>query len=214
MGRLFQSTDEVVEEVTKIHRSLPPRPGIDEVEAAVALVRDADKEEQSRLEDIQMQKKGFDIPEELFSTLLEMQKRLESFRCKDQKNDALKLLELENAHVLFDELVQRASRCVASGSHGPNSSLSMSSSSGAAAPTPKSVMNSLTTEIGYTRTELFTRDDSYVKKAKSNLLADRTSLDPFALQSFSPNSTTKPVASAGELELAQCFWTNESTSNM
>ncbi|CAA6672308.1 unnamed protein product [Spirodela intermedia] len=133
MGRFFRSTDEVVEEVKKIHRSLPPRPGIDEVDAAVALVRDADKEEQSRLEDIQKQKKGFDIPDELFSALLEMQKNLETFRCKDQKNDALKLLELEKAHVLFDELVQRASRCAASSSHGPNS-LSMSSSSAAAAP--------------------------------------------------------------------------------
>ncbi|CAA7409489.1 unnamed protein product [Spirodela intermedia] len=198
MGRFFRSTDEVVEEVKKIHRSLPPRPGIDEVDAAVALVRDADKEEQSRLEDIQKQKKGFDIPDELFSALLEMQKNLETFRCKDQKNDALKLLELENAHVLFDELVQRASRCVASSSHGPNSSLSMSSSSAAAAPTPKPVLNSLTTEIGNTRTELFTRDDGYVKKAKSNFLADRIGLHPFALQSSSPNATTKPMASAGE----------------
>lgn len=44
MGHSFQSIDEIVGEITKIHRSLPSRPGVEEVEAALALVCNVDEE--------------------------------------------------------------------------------------------------------------------------------------------------------------------------
>ncbi|KAG0459377.1 hypothetical protein HPP92_022505 [Vanilla planifolia] len=67
-------------------------------------------EEQSRIEALAKQKKGNEVPEELCFILKEMQKNLMQFQCKEQKREALKLLDLENVHMLFDELIQRASK--------------------------------------------------------------------------------------------------------
>ncbi|VVA10082.1 PREDICTED: plant [Prunus dulcis] len=118
----FQSVDQVVEEIMRIHRSLPARPGVDEVEAAVALVQNVEKEDQARLDAIARQTKTLQVPEELFMVLQEMQRSLVYFHSKEQKREALKLLDLENLHNLFDDFIQRASTCVAS----PNSTSSSS----------------------------------------------------------------------------------------
>jgi hypothetical protein len=45
-----KSVDQAVEEIMRIHRSLPTRPGIEEVEAAKTLIRNVEKEEQARME--------------------------------------------------------------------------------------------------------------------------------------------------------------------
>ncbi|KAK7856109.1 plant intracellular ras-group-related lrr protein 4 [Quercus suber] len=107
-----KSVDEVVEEIMRIHRSLPTRPGIDEVEAAKALIINVEREDQARVEAIARQSKSPHVPEELFMILQEMQKNLVYFQSREQKREALKLLDLENAHSLFDEFIQRASKCV------------------------------------------------------------------------------------------------------
>jgi hypothetical protein len=44
----WSSVDGVIEEIMKIHRSLPVRPGIDEVEAAKGLILNVEKEDQIR----------------------------------------------------------------------------------------------------------------------------------------------------------------------
>ncbi|KAA8532094.1 hypothetical protein F0562_006764 [Nyssa sinensis] len=197
-----KSIDEVVEEITRIHRSLPTRPAIDEVEAAKTLIRNVDKEDQSRLEAIARQTKSAEVPEELFRVLQEMQKNLVYFQSKEQKEEALKLLDLENFHSLVDDLIQRASKCLPSSS-GSNShqsnyySASTSSTNSSRLPSMNSasfsgrglnspVTNTITTTTTNTTSssslyyekepvkasELFTRDDSYLKKAKTTFYAD------------------------------------------
>jgi hypothetical protein len=99
----------------KIHRSLPVRPGIDEVEAAKGLILNVEKEDQIKFESIGKQSKGNDVPDELFMILQEMQKNFVCFQSNEQKREAFKLLDLENVHSLFDELIQRASDCVSNG---------------------------------------------------------------------------------------------------
>uniref|UniRef100_A0A1D1XIL4 Malignant fibrous histiocytoma-amplified sequence 1 n=1 Tax=Anthurium amnicola TaxID=1678845 RepID=A0A1D1XIL4_9ARAE len=206
MGRSYQSIDEIVEEITRIHRSLPSRPGVDEVEAASALVRNLDIEEQSGLEGIEKEKKGFDVPQELFFVLQEMQKNLVFFQCKDQKREALKLLDLDSTHALFDELVQRGWRCLPSGSNGTSLSVSVSSSMATAA-TSTIDTNKSTSGPSYKfhserevrkGTDLFTRDDSYVQKTKSTLYADGITVDCGASLGLVTKSTVKSVATAGE----------------
>lgn len=152
--------DGVVGEITRIHRSLPPRPSIDEVEAATALVRNVAAEEQSRLDAIARQRRGIEIPEELFTILQEMQKSLVLFQSREQQREAVKLLDLENTHKLFDELIQRASSCVPSGSNGSSFTAS-----------------STVTSVNYTEreSERVTRDDSYVKKPRSTMYAGKIS---------------------------------------
>ncbi|KAK1258973.1 hypothetical protein QJS04_geneDACA010411 [Acorus gramineus] len=172
MAAFLQSVDGIVEEIMRIHRSLPTRPGIDEVEAALSLVRNVDQEEQSRLDALSRQKKGFDVPEELFFVLQEMQRSLIVYQSKEQKRDALRLLDLENVHMVFDELVQRASKCI------PNSTSSASTSTSKAheSSTP-TFDSSVGSSVFYSEkversSERFSRDDSYVKKSKKATYAD------------------------------------------
>lgn len=185
-----KSVDEVVEEIMRIHRSLPSRPGIDEVEAAWALIRNVEKEDQARVEAIARQTKSPNVPQELFMILQEMQKNLVFFQSKEQKREASKLLDLENVHSLFDEFIQRASKCVPTSTMDSNTikgtaSFSLASTSGsggsynyntssAATATSTSSSSALyySEKEPIKTSELFTRDDSYVKKTKSSFYAD------------------------------------------
>lgn len=187
------SVDEVVAEIMRVHRVLPIRPSIDEVEAAKALIRNVEKEDQARLDAIAKQTKGLDVPEELFMILLELQRNLVYYLGKEQKREALRLLDLENVHALFDEYIQRASECLSPpGSHSykrsySNGSASKVSSSGpsvaatgaaSVSTAPKELSTGTSAGFYYSEKEpaksgdLFTRDDSYVKKAKSSFYAD------------------------------------------
>lgn len=187
MGALLQSVDGIVEEIMNLHRSLPPRPSMEEVEAAMAVVRNVEQEEQSRIESISKQRKGFEIPEELFFVLQEMQRNLVLFQSKEQKREAVRLLDFENIHNLFDDLIQRASRCVPSSSNGSAPSMNpastvivagsgsksgFGSSSSAAASSSSFSVSFSEKEAGKSRSGRFTCDDSYVKKAKSAMYVD------------------------------------------
>ncbi|KAL8101708.1 hypothetical protein AgCh_033556 [Apium graveolens] len=102
----------------RIHRSLPPRPGIEEVEAAKILIRNIESYEHSKLEFFSKQVKGSQVPDELFMILQDMQRNWVASESKEDKREALRLLNLDNAHQVFDDLIQRASECVDSGSKG------------------------------------------------------------------------------------------------
>jgi hypothetical protein len=190
MGTTLKSVDSVIQEVMHLHRLLPSRPSIDEVVAAMAVVRNVEMEENSRIDDILSQKKGIEVPEELFFVVQEMQKNLVYYQSKEQKRDALKLLDLESLHVLFDELIQRASSCVPSCSNGLARSVA-SNFTGASQGIGTSVPNShiystasssskvnsvLDAKEGENRkgksSVLVTRDDSYVKKGKVSMYPD------------------------------------------
>ncbi|OVA00664.1 Leucine-rich repeat [Macleaya cordata] len=213
MGSSLQSVDGVVEEIMRIHRSLPTRPALDEVEAARYLILNVEKEEQSRIEAISKQKKSPDVPEELFFVLQEMQRNLVFFQSKEEKREALKLLDLESVHALFDEFVQRASKCLPSGSNSnmsdySNGSAKMISSSFAPASSSAPVMDSsvLSSSSSFfsekdsrSSSERFTRDDSYVKKAKATSYTDGLGIRSAA----SPrpqivDSSLKPAITSGQ----------------
>ncbi|XVF62330.1 hypothetical protein PTKIN_Ptkin08bG0208400 [Pterospermum kingtungense] len=172
------STDEAVEEIMRIHRSLPPRPALDEVEAAKALIRNVEKEDQARLDGIGRQSKSPDVPEELFILLLEMQKNLVYFQSKEQKREALKLLDIETIHALFDEFIQRASNCLSSSSLKSRDKPTRSNGSSdttSAPPSNNALAAATTSSTSWEPTSelvVFTRDDSYVKKAKSSFYAN------------------------------------------
>lgn len=121
--------DNAVEEIMRIHRSLPARPGIDEVVAARSLIQNVEREDQVRLEGIAKQTRSKDMPEELFRILQEMQRNMVHFQSKEQRREAEKLLDLEGVHLVFDDLIQRASECIKSYSGSPQTSRPMKSSS-------------------------------------------------------------------------------------
>ncbi|KAL8251543.1 hypothetical protein R6Q59_035236 [Mikania micrantha] len=215
-----KSVDEVVEEIMRIHRSLPPRPGIEDVEGAKILIRNADSEEQARLEAISRRKKGREVPDELFNVLIEMQKHLLHFHTMEQKREAVKLLDLENYHQLFDEMILRASRCVdptrsdestqpTSSSLSNSASLSGANFSGnshslstvTATPLTSSTLSLYNDKEPVKTIELFTRDDSYVTKSESGSIHDGIARMFRASDTSMPvivDSTLKPAIASGQ----------------
>nr|GLL38581.1 plant intracellular Ras-group-related LRR protein 4-like [Ipomoea trifida] len=187
MGTRAVSIEEVVEEIMRLHRSLPARPGIDDVEAAKSLVANVEREDQLKIDAISRQRKGKDVPEELFKVLQEMQRSMVQFQSKEQKREALKLLDLENAHLVFDDLVQRASKCLPSNSHTiypssnsstDSSTLSLTNSASVSGSSFGSPATTATTSSFYNEreplkaSEFFSKDDSYLMKAKSAIHVD------------------------------------------
>ncbi|KAF8093450.1 hypothetical protein N665_0383s0078 [Sinapis alba] len=160
MDKRLESMNQVVEEIMRIHRSLPLRPDIDDVEAATSLIQNVENDDQNRLDTIDRQIKSSDVPQELFNVLQEMRRGLVRFQSKEQKREVSKVLDLESAHVLFDELIQRASNCIASP---PAPAL-------APVVSPASLYCSDQTPVK--SKEMFTRDDTFVTKVKSSLYSD------------------------------------------
>ncbi|RDY05793.1 Plant intracellular Ras-group-related LRR protein 4, partial [Mucuna pruriens] len=190
-----RSVDETVEEIMRLHRSLPVRPGIEEVEAARTLIANVEREDQAKLEAIATarQHKGPQVPEELFMVLQEMQKNLVFFHSKEQKREALKLLDLENVHALFDDLIQRASNCISTRSNSKNSVSKRETSS-----TSTSV-SSFKKEPAKTSEILVTRDDSYMTRTKPTFYPDGYTIGPSVpSNSHILDSSLKPTSISGE----------------
>lgn len=199
---------EIVEEIMKIHRSLPARPGIDEVEAAKAMIANVEKEDQARLDSISKQNKSAYVPEELLMVHHEMQRNMVYFNSKKVKKEAIELLDLEHVHCVFDELIQRASKCVSSDSVSNSSprrpagyyaDKSLVSRGSFDEPsTSNSVSSSLLRKEPVKVSELVTRDDGYVKKAKSTFYPDGYGIEAsISLEPQIVDSSLKPTTTSG-----------------
>lgn len=167
MDQRLDSKDKVVEEIMRIHRSLPFRPEIEDVETATSLIQNVEKEDRNRLEAIDDEHKiinSSDVPMELFNVLKEMRRSLVHFQSKEQRREAMKILDLESVHVVFDELIQRAFHCIAS----PNGN---TTSPPRSVPLPEPVVVS-SDQIPVKSKEIISRDDTFVKKAKSSFYSD------------------------------------------
>ncbi|XP_042509459.1 plant intracellular Ras-group-related LRR protein 4-like [Macadamia integrifolia] len=210
MGSSLQSIEGVVAEIMRVHKSLPRRLGIDEVEAAKDLILNVGKEEQLRVDAISKQRKGPNIPDELFFVMQEIQKKLVYFQCKEQKREAMKLLDLENVHALFDELIQRASKCIPSASNsiqvdysnGSISTISSSFSKSSASGSVSGIESSVTSHGFYAEketlksSELCTRDDSYLKTAKASFYMGGIGTAPS--RPHVSDSSLKPASTSGQ----------------
>ncbi|KAI6702388.1 hypothetical protein NL676_011524 [Syzygium grande] len=101
-----------VDEITRIYRSLPPRPTVEEVEAASSVLAAVDSEEKAKLEEISKQEPPKDVPAEVCSVLKEVKRAMLLFQSHEQKKEALYLIEADRMFQKFDELIQRASELV------------------------------------------------------------------------------------------------------
>lgn len=221
-----KSIEDVVEEIMRIHKSLPARPGIEEVEAAQALIHNVESEDQARFDAIARQTKSIEVPEELFMILQEMRRNLVHFQSKEQKREATKLLDLENAHLVFDDLIQRASKCVPSGSGSASNSVQSGVSTSSANLSSLSLANSGsgynssgatgTTKVASSSSlyydeepvkakDMFTRDDSYLKKAKTTFYGDGLRSGDVSKPQIL-DSTLKPAITSGEFWIIICIY--------
>ncbi|XVF51959.1 hypothetical protein PTKIN_Ptkin04bG0226100 [Pterospermum kingtungense] len=103
---------ETVQEIMRLYRSLPPRPSIEEVDAAKSVLKTVENEEKIKLEEISKEQAPEDVPEELFSVLQQVKKTMVLFQSHERKKDALFLLEADKMFETFDGLIQRASLLV------------------------------------------------------------------------------------------------------
>ncbi|KAI3443971.1 hypothetical protein Pfo_000636 [Paulownia fortunei] len=103
---------ETVEEITRIYKSLPPRPSIEEVEAAISVLHTVETEQNLQLEEISKQHPPQDVPPELFSVLQEVKKAMVTFKSHEQRKEAAQLVELDRIFQVFDGLIQRTSSLV------------------------------------------------------------------------------------------------------
>lgn len=116
------ATADVVEELTRLYRELPPRPAVEDVEAAAAVLASADAEEEARLAEIAREEAAArarapaqGVPAELFDVLWEARRNSVRLRALQQRKEAAHVVELERRFRLFDDLIQRASQVVSPG---------------------------------------------------------------------------------------------------
>ncbi|KAL1566690.1 plant intracellular Ras-group-related LRR protein 4-like [Salvia divinorum] len=178
------SVEKAVQEVMRMHNSLPARPGVEEVEAARSLIQNVEREDELKLERIVQPNTAKQIPEELVTILQEMQRTLIHLQSKEQKKEAQKLLDLESTHSLFDELIQRASVCL---------------KSNASSSKPKTSTNEKPLRQSYEE-PMKAKDDSYLNKPfkASALRLDRVGAKPRSRDVSTPppvvDSTPGPEA--------------------
>lgn len=108
-SRAFLDT---IQEVTQIYSSLPPRPSIEEIEAATSTLDTLNNVEQTKLQEIAVQEKPQDVPEDLFYVLQQLKNTMVLFQSHQQRKEALHLLQLDKMFQTFGDLIQRASELV------------------------------------------------------------------------------------------------------
>ncbi|GAB2231960.1 hypothetical protein Droror1_Dr00010979 [Drosera rotundifolia] len=155
------AVEEAVSEIMALQRSLPPRPLIEDLEAARTVIRNADAEQRLKLDAIGKQIKPNGVPEELWAVLQEMRRKAVEFLGEEERREAARVLEVEQVHQVFDELILRASRCVGVGGADEKVTTPV-------AMVPESVVV-VESEKNERRTA---SDDSFVKKPKSDFEVD------------------------------------------
>ena len=118
---MTQATAEVVAELTRLYRELPPRPSEEELKEAAAVLASADEEEEARLAEVDGEvaaraREG--VPAELLDVLREARRNAVRLRALQQRKEAAHVVELGRRFKIFDELRQRASRVVSPGDGG------------------------------------------------------------------------------------------------
>lgn len=103
---------EAVEEIMRTYRSLPPRPTVEEVEAATAVLTSSNCEEEAKIDELSRKGKPAGVPDELFFVLQEVKRNTVQLLALEQRRDALRVLDLDRRFRVLDELIQRASKLV------------------------------------------------------------------------------------------------------
>ncbi|KAJ8538711.1 hypothetical protein K7X08_030007 [Anisodus acutangulus] len=103
----------VIEEITRIYKSLPPRPSIVQIEAAISVIKSIETEEQIQLDEISKKvPPENNAPTELYSLLQQVRKAMVMFQSQEQKKEAVQLIELDKTYQDFDMFIQKATELI------------------------------------------------------------------------------------------------------
>ncbi|KAK9144462.1 hypothetical protein Sjap_004365 [Stephania japonica] len=106
---------QAVSTIMRLYRSLPPRPTIEEVEAAQSVLTTVTAEEKARLDEISREVRPDGVPEELFTVLVHAKQAMVVFQSAEQRREASWVVEVDGVYGRFDQLIQRASLLLTSG---------------------------------------------------------------------------------------------------
>ncbi|KAK9059409.1 hypothetical protein SSX86_022029 [Deinandra increscens subsp. villosa] len=109
---LSNTYTETIQEIMETYKSLPPRPTIEEVEAAISVIKTVEIEETQKLDEISTQNCPKDIPPDLFFILQKVRQTMVLFQSQEQRKEAMHVLDFDQTYQTFDDLIQRASMCV------------------------------------------------------------------------------------------------------
>ncbi|XP_076930241.1 plant intracellular Ras-group-related LRR protein 5-like [Bidens hawaiensis] len=109
---LSNTYTETIQEIMATYKSLPPRPSIEEVEAAISVIKSVNIEESQKLDEIATQICPTDIPPELFTILQKVRQTMVKFQSHEQRKEAMHIVDFDQTYQTFDELIQKASKCV------------------------------------------------------------------------------------------------------
>ncbi|XP_060179861.1 plant intracellular Ras-group-related LRR protein 5-like [Lycium barbarum] len=106
----------IIDEITRIYKSLPPRPSILQLEAAISVIKSVETEEQIELDEISNElPPENNVPTELYSLLQQVRKAMVSFQSQEKKKEAVQLIELDKIYQNFDGLIQKATELISEG---------------------------------------------------------------------------------------------------
>lgn len=100
---------ETVDEIMSLYCSLPQRPSIEEVEAALIVAKTADTELELKIRSLDKMERAEGVPKELFYVATEVRRNVALLQCYEQKREAAHVVEIEKRMRVFDRLIQRAS---------------------------------------------------------------------------------------------------------
>ncbi|KAI3692058.1 hypothetical protein L6452_31867 [Arctium lappa] len=106
------ASKETIQEIMTTYKSLPPRPTIEDLEAAISVIKTLNTEEKQKLDEINTQICPPDVPQNLFSILQKVRQTMVLFQTQEQRKEPLQIVDFDQIHQTFDELILKASNCV------------------------------------------------------------------------------------------------------
>uniref|UniRef100_A0A8R7Q8R1 Uncharacterized protein n=1 Tax=Triticum urartu TaxID=4572 RepID=A0A8R7Q8R1_TRIUA len=111
----------------RVYWELPPRPAVDEVEAAVTVLASTDTQEEARLANVAREeaarlREAEGVPGELLAVLREARRAVVRLHALQQRKDAAHVVELKRRFKVLDGLIQRASQVVSPSGEGSSGS--------------------------------------------------------------------------------------------
>eukprot|EP00249_Psilotum_nudum_P018052 c26617_g1_i1 orf=301-1902(-) len=118
MGVAIQMTtvEGIIVEMLRLQKSLPPRPSLDDLEAALVEIKKADMVLASRLEELLTQRRSDGVPAVVFDSFQELKKDILEEQAREQKRAAEAIIKAEERHRRFDSLIQKVYSALTSSS--------------------------------------------------------------------------------------------------
>ncbi|GJV25570.1 hypothetical protein Tco_1378265 [Tanacetum coccineum] len=101
-----------IKDIMQTYKSLPPRPSLEDLEAAKIVIKSVNTEEQQKLNEITAQICPQDIPQDLFTILKQVKQTMVLFQSQEQRKEAMQIIDFDKTYQTFDELILKASKCV------------------------------------------------------------------------------------------------------